>query len=314
MRIAMIGAGGLGGLYGGLLARSGLDVTFIARGRNLTALREHGLFVRRKSGEEIRVAVRATDDPREVGPVDLIWFCVKTYDLDAAARQALPLVGPETLALPIQNGVEAPEQLAEILGQEHALGGVGRAGATLIAPGQVEEKSDIAAVAFGEMEGGTSERTKRLATVLAQVGIEAALTPDIQADLWDKFVQACGIFGLDALLRLPESTYLEYPDTAALFRGLMQEVYDVGRARGVRLPEGTVERIFTRVRALFRHSPGFHSSMYYDILDGRPLEIEAASGAVVRLGRRYGVPTPLNFSLYAALAPFIAGTPVASSA
>jgi 2-dehydropantoate 2-reductase len=227
----------------------------------------------------------------------------------AAARQALPLVGPETMALPIQNGVEAPEQLAEILGHEHALGGVGRAGATLTAPGQVEEKSDVAAVAFGEMEGGTSERTERLAAVLTQAGIEAALAPDIQVDLWDKFVQACGIFGLDALLRLPESTYLEYPETAALFRGLMQEVYDVGRARGVRLPEDTVERLYTRVRALFQRNAGFHSSMYYDILAGRPLEIEAASGAVVRLGRRYGVATPLNFALYAALAPFAAGTP-----
>ena len=308
MRVAVVGAGGLGGLYGGLLARHGLDVTFIARGRNLETLREHGLFVKRKSGEEFHVAVRATDDPRDVGPVELIWFCVKTYDLEAAARQALPLVGPETMALPIQNGVEAPERLAEILGQEHALGGVGRAGATLVAPGRVEEKSDVAAVGFGELDGETSARTEHLAVVLKQAGIEAALMPDIQVDLWDKFVQACAIFGLDALLRLPESSYLQHTETAALFRGLMQEAYDVGRARGVRLPEDTVERLYTRIVTLFQRNPQIHSSMYYDILAGRPLEIEAASGAVVRLGRAHGVPTPLNFAVYAALRPFADGT------
>jgi 2-dehydropantoate 2-reductase len=307
MRVAVVGAGGLGGLYGGLLARSGLDVTFIARGPNLDTLREHGLSVKRKSGEEFRVAVRATDDPRDVGPVDLIWFCVKTYDLEAAARQALPLVGPGTMALPIQNGVEAPEQLAKILGPEHALGGVGRAGATLVAPGRVEEKSDVAAVAVGELDGGTSARMEHLAVLLKQADIEVALVPDIRVDLWDKFVQACAIFGLDALLRLPESTYLQHTETAALFRGLMQETYDVGRARGVRLPEDTVERLYNRIVMLFQRNPQIHSSMYYDILAGRPLEIEAASGAVVRLGRAQGVPTPLNFAVYVALRPFADG-------
>ncbi|HYF24960.1 MAG TPA: 2-dehydropantoate 2-reductase, partial [Baekduia sp.] len=145
MRVAIVGAGGLGGVYGGLLARAGLDVTFIARGRNLAALREHGLSLKRVSGEELRLPVRATDAPRVVGPVDLVWFCVKTYDLEDAARHARPLVGPGTMALPIQNGVEAPDQLADILGREHVLGGVGRAGGTQVAPGRVEEKSKQAA-------------------------------------------------------------------------------------------------------------------------------------------------------------------------
>ncbi len=126
MRVAVVGAGGLGGLYGGLLARGGLDVTFIARGRNLDALREHGLSLKLVSGEACTVPVRATDDPAEVGPVDLVWFCVKTYDLDDAARQAVPLVGPTTMALPIQNGVEAPERLAAALGREHVSGAPGR--------------------------------------------------------------------------------------------------------------------------------------------------------------------------------------------
>ena len=313
MRVAIVGAGGLGGLYGGLLARGGLDVTFIARGRSLAAIREHGLTVRLASGEEIHVPARATDDPRDVGPVDLVWFCVKTYDLDDAARQALPLLGPETMALPIQNGVEAPERLAAVLGREQVLGGVGRAGGTLTAPGRVEQKSARATVVFGELDGGTSARTERLARTLREAGLDPKLSTDVQADLWDKFVQACAIFGLDALLRVPAATYLRHVETAELFRGLMREVYTVGRARGVRIPDGTVERLWETLSPLFAANPGLHSSMYFDVVAGRRLEIEAASGAVVRLGRECGVPTPLNFAIYAALKPFADGTPVARS-
>jgi len=163
MRVAMVGAGGLGGLYGGLLARSGLDVTFIARGRNLEALREHGLSVTRKSGEAFQVTVRATDDPRDVGPVELIWFCVKTYDLEGAARQALPLVGAETLALPIQNGVEAPETLGEILGREHALGGVGRPGRRLSRQGGSRRSRTSRPSPSGSWTGGPARARSALA-------------------------------------------------------------------------------------------------------------------------------------------------------
>jgi 2-dehydropantoate 2-reductase len=309
MRVAMVGAGGLGGVYGGLLARAGLDVTFIARGRGLEALRRHGLSLKLASGEEWQIPVRATDDPREVGPVDLIWFCVKTYDLDDAARQAIPLVGADTMALPIQNGVEAPERLAAILGREHVLGGVGRAGGTLVAPGRVEQKSDRATVVLGELDGGTSARAERLGQVLRDAGIDARVHPDVLVDLWDKFVQACAIFGLDTLLRLPDATYLRHPETAELFRGLMREVYTVGRARGIRLPENTVERLWDTLSKMYAANPNMHSSMYFDILAGRRLEIDAANGTVVRLGRETGVPTPLNFAIYAALKPFAQGRP-----
>jgi 2-dehydropantoate 2-reductase len=309
MRVAVVGTGGLGGLYGGLLARAGLDVMFIARSRSVQTLREQGLQVRLSTGDEFHLPIQVTDDPHTVGPVDLVWFCVKTYDLEAAAHQAVPLIGPETMALPIQNGVEAPDRLAEILGRQHALGGVGLAGATLVAPGRVEQKGGSINVAFGELDGGTSTRTTDLARVLAGAGITPILSQDIQVDLWDKFVQACALFGLDSLLRMPDSTYLEHRETAELMRGLMQETYDVGRAHGVKLPADAVERIYTRVLGMLRHNPGMHTSMYYDILAGRRLEIEAASGAVVRLGRSYGVATPLSFAIYAALKPFAAGRP-----
>jgi 2-dehydropantoate 2-reductase len=307
MRVAIVGAGGLGCVYGGLLAHAGLDVTFIARGRNLTALRTSGLHLGLHSGEELRLAVRATEEPRAVGVVDLVWFCTKTYDLESAARQAAPMVGPDTMVLPIQNGVEAPGQLAAMLGARHVLVGVGRAGGTLIEPGRVQQKSATADVTFGELAGGTSARTERLHGVLAKTGVRATLRADAVVDLWDKFVQACAIFGLDTLLRVPESTYLRHAETAELFRGLMQEAYAVGRARGIDLPEGTVDRLFERIRSGFESNPGMHSSMYYDILAGRRLEIDAANGAVVRLGREVGVATPLNFAIYAALKPFGAG-------
>jgi 2-dehydropantoate 2-reductase len=309
MRVAMVGAGGLGGVYGGFLAQAGLDVTFIARGRGLEALRQHGLNLKLASGEEWQIPVRATDDPREIGPVDLIWFCVKTYDLDDAARQAIPLVGADTMALPIQNGVDAPERLAAVLGREHVLGGVGRAGGTLVAPGRVEQKSAQATVVLGELDGGASARTERLAQLLREAGIDARVHPDVLVDLWDKFVQACAIFGLDTLLRLPDATYLRHPETAELFRGLMQETYAVGRARGIRLPENTVERLWGTLSKMYAANPNMHSSMYFDILAGRRLEIDAANGTVVRLGRESGVPTPLNFAVYAALKPFAQGRP-----
>ena len=313
MRVAMIGAGGLGGVYGGLLARGGLDVTFVARGRNLAALREHGLTLKLTSGQELQLPVRVTEDPLEVGPVDLVWFCVKTYDLEDAARHALPLVGPETLALPIQNGVEAPDRLAAILGRERVLGGVGRAGGTLVAPGRVEQKSAQATVVFGELDGGTSPRTERLERVLREAGLDPRLSADVQVDLWEKFVQACAIFGLDTLTRLPGATYLRYPTTAELFRGMMREVYAVGRARGVRLAEGTVERIWDTLSKTYATNPTMHSSMYFDVCAGRRLEIDAACGAIVRLGREVGVPTPLNFAVYAALEPFADGAPAAGA-
>ena len=314
MRVAMVGAGGLGGLYGGLLARAGLDVTFIARGRNLAALRERGLTLKRLSGEELRLPVRATDDPGEVGPVDLICFCVTTYDLEDAARHALPMVGPATMALPIQNGVEAPDQLAAILGREHALVGVGRAGGTLVAPGRVEQKSAQATVVFGELEGGVTARAERLERVLREAGLDPRLSADVRVDLWEKYVQACAIFGLDTLTRLPGATYLRHPETAELFVGLMREVYAVGRARGVNLRAGTVERIWDALSTMYAGNPEMHSSMYYDVVAGRRLEIDAASGALVRLGREAGVPTPLNFAVYAALQPFAAGAPSGGAA
>ncbi len=157
--------------------------------------------------------------------------------------------------------------------------------------------------------GNLEDITRRAERVLREADLDPRVSDDIEAELWDKFVQACAIFGLDTLLRLPGATYLRSPETAELFLGLMREVYAVGRARGVRLAEGTVERLWSSLSALYASTPGMRSSMYFDVVAGRRLEIEAASGAVVRLGREAGVPTPLNFAIFAALKPFADGAP-----
>jgi 2-dehydropantoate 2-reductase len=288
-----------------LLARDGRDVTFIARGRNLDALREQGLTISLLSGEVLRVAVQATDDPRTVGTVDLIWFCVKTYDLVAAAHHALPLVGGGTMALPVQNGVEAHEQLGAILGREHVLGGVAPPGATLVAPGRVEQKSARVRVIFGELDGSGSERAEHVHQLLTKAGIEAIVSPAILVALWEKLMQAWAVFGLNCLLLLPLGRIVTEPTVSELFRGLMREAADVGRARGVPIAAEAVERLWEDTVGLAAGNPDLHSSMYFDMVAGRPLELEAMGGAVVRLGREACVLTPLSFAVYAALTPHL---------
>jgi 2-dehydropantoate 2-reductase len=308
MRIAMMGSGGLGAFLGGLLAQAGEEVTFIARGANLEALRTGGLTVKRPACDDLHLDVRATDDPGELGPVDLIWFCVKSYDLDAAAHQAAPLVGPATAALTIQNGVEAPERIAAALSGAAVLGGAVLGGATLIAPGIVEQKTARLPVKLGEPLGGVSPRAERLQRVLLAAGIDAEASPDIRRELWEKFIYTC-VAGLCTLARLPVGAIVDRPETAELARGIMAEAEAVGRARGIALEDGTLDRLFQRLQTVAATSPAMHPSMYFDLVQGRRLELDALNGAVVRMGRESGVPTPLNFAVYAALGAYAEGPP-----
>jgi 2-dehydropantoate 2-reductase len=308
MRIAMMGSGGLGAFLGGLLAHAGADVTFIARGANLQALRMGGLTIKRPASDDLHLDVRATDDPRDVGPVDLIWFCVKSYDLDAAAHQAAALVGPETVALTIQNGVEAPERVAAVLTGAAVLGGAVLGGATLVAPGIVEQKTARLPVKLGEPLGGMSPRAVQLQQVLLAADIEAEASPDILRELWEKFIYAC-VAGLCTLARLPVGPIVDRQETAELARGLLAEAEAIGKVRGIALEDGTLDRLFRRLQTVAATSPGMRPSMYFDLVQGRPLELDALNGAVVRMGRELGVPTPLNFAVYAALSAYAEGPP-----
>ena len=308
MRVAIMGSGGLGGLFGGLQARAGHNVSFIARGANLKALRENGLTVQLHD-EEFHLDVQATDDPGEVGPVDAVWFCVKTYDAEAAARQIGPLTGPETIVLPLQNGVGTAEKLAALVGESHVLGAVNRGGATLVSPGVVAAKGLRRELMLGEPRGGSSERTQRLADSLVAAGIDVQLSPRIEVEIWDKFVVACLTLGLCALMRLPIAQILANPETAAFGEGILLEAEAVARAKGIELPTGTSQRWLQYLHERVRANPAVAGSMYFDLMQGRRLELEALNGAAVRLGRELGVPTPLNFAVYAALLPYVDGPP-----
>ncbi len=305
MRIAMLGSGGLGAFYGGLLARAGEEVTFVARGANLAALRTEGLTVRLLPEGEFHLRVRATDDPREVGSVDLVWCCVKTYDLDGAARQMTSLVGSETMVLTVQNGVDAPERVAALVGPGRVLGGVALGGATLEGPGVVVQKTATRGpIVFGELEGGVTSRTERLRDTLRAAAILAEVHADIRVAIWEKLIMLGAGLGLSALTRLTYRAMLDCPETRELLHGVMREMEAVARARGVRLPDGSAERLF---EAASRFPGDFRGSMYFDLVHGRRLELEDLNGTVVRLGRELGVLTPLNFAVYAALKPYAAG-------
>lgn len=310
MRFAIVGSGGLGCLFGGLLARAGVDVTLIARGANLAALRERGLDVTLLGQDSFHVDVRAAADPAEVGPVDAVLFCVKTYDVEPAARQALPLIGPETLVLPVQNGVEAAGQIGAIVGEDHVVpAGVGVTGATLERPGMVVQKSPHVRITFGPDPATEGRRAERIRDVLIAAGVEATVSPDVEREIWEKFVFTLAGLGFMTLTRLSLGQTVACPETVEVVRGLMAEGVAVGQARGAPVADDAAERALGRMRAVAAANPDARGSMYFDLLAGKRLELDAINGAVVRMGRRLGIPTPLNLLVYGALKPYENGAP-----
>ena len=307
MKVAVMGSGGLGSYFGGMLAKAGLDVTFISRGQNLEALRSQGLTVRQLDGSEFRIPVNATDDPAGIGSVDLLWFTVKTYDIEAAASQVQPLIGDETVVLPLQNGVEAAERIQNVIGEGHVLGGVCSGGATLLSPGVVEAKVPRIRVLLGELAGGTSSRTENLIETLVQAGVAAELSSDIRVEIWQKFIAACMSLGLSSLIRLPFGPMFQHEETRALARGVMEEAAEVARAEGVNLPQDAAAKAYALFESLAKESPEVRGSMYFDLIQGRRLELDGMNGVVLRLGRKHGIPTPCNFVVVAALQPYAAG-------
>jgi 2-dehydropantoate 2-reductase len=299
MKIAVMGSGGIGGYFGGLLARAGEDVTFIARGAHLEAIRKNGLEVKSVAGD-FHVRARATHDPAAVGPVDLVLFCVKGYDTDAAGLQIRPMVDPKTVVLCLQNGVDNEERLAAILGENHVVTGVVHILSTISAPGIINQTAGPRSLTFGEKDGLVTPRADRILAALKGAGIQAELSPQIQVDLWEKFLFICAQGGVTALARLSIGEILTCSETAALYRSVMEEVALVGRAKGIPLPADAVDRALTFARGL---QPGMRSSLAHDLSQGNRLEVETLAGTVVRYGREAGVPTPFNFAIYACLKP-----------
>ena len=315
MRIAVQGAGAMGLYLGGLLARAGEDVTIVARGATLEALRTRGLIVKSQRFGELAVPVQTLDATtlmrpegaaEPIEPVDLILFCVKTYDTHAAAEGIRALVGPNTVVLSVQNGVESAERIAQVVGPDALLGGVAQLSATLEAPGVVIGRAEPAILRFGELAGGVSERTTRLAPVFSRAGIVAELETAIRRAIWEKFIFICALSGVTALTRLPLGPLLRHEETRALLRGALDEVAAVARAQGIALTDDVAERMFDRLAGF---GADLRGSMAYDLNNGKRLEVDALNGTVARLGQRLGVATPINAVIAAALAPYRDGPP-----
>jgi 2-dehydropantoate 2-reductase len=306
MRIAVVGAGGIGAPLGASLASAGQDVTFLARGAHLAAVRANGLRVEGDRGETVVRPAQVTDDPAAIGQVDLVLFCVKLWDVEAAGERILPLIGSETSVIPLQNGIDASERLLPILGAEHVLGGVAMVTGSIVAPGVVRQTGKHHRVVFGELDGQITARAERIRKVCQGAGIEAVLSDDIQRARWEKFIVLVALSGLCALARQPVGGLRDDPDIAPLLDDAMHEVVGVGRACGVRLAPDALEPLRAFVRDV---PPGLTPSMAVDLRAGNRLELRWLAGKVVELGAAHGVPTPVNRVVYAALKPYANGAP-----
>jgi 2-dehydropantoate 2-reductase len=300
MRIAIFGTGGVGGYFGGRLAAAGEDVTFIARGPMLKALIERGLRVDSIKGDFTVGRVRATDHPSTVGHVDVILACVKAWQVPEAAEAMQAMVGPGTIAIPLENGLEAPEQLAAALGREHAGGGLCGIVSFIAGPGHIRHTGVEPFVNFGELDNSPSERLTRLRDAFTHAGVQADIPPDIHRSMWTKFLFIAVLSGIGAAARVPVGLWRMVPETRALATGALQEIVAVAAARGVTLAPDAVARTLERFDSL---PPDSTASMQRDVLDGKPSELDSQLGAAVRMGRTSGVPTPIFDALYAALLP-----------
>ncbi|HEY4174698.1 MAG TPA: 2-dehydropantoate 2-reductase [Rhodopila sp.] len=306
MRIAVIGAGGVGGAFGAALAKAGADVTFVARGAHLKAMRENGLRVEGGRGEILISPVQATDDPASIGPVDYVLFCVKLWDVESAGEAIKPLVGPTTAVIPLQNGIDSAERLIPILGARAVMGGVAQISATIAAPGVVRQVGTFMRLIFGELEGGKSARGETFLALCQKAGFDATHSDQIMTELWMKFILLATNAAITAATRTPLGILREDPDINPLFARAAAEVAAVGRAKGVKLPDDATERTVGFTNSA---PPTMMASMAHDLIRGNRIELPWLSGKVVSLGRELGVPTPVHEVLYAVLKPFVNGKP-----
>ena len=299
MRIAIFGTGGAGGYFGARLAQAGEDVVFIARGQHLQAIRDHGLQVDAPKGSFV-VSTQATDNPADAGVVDVVIVGVKAWQVPGAAHAIRPMLGPETVVLPLQNGVEAASQLESVVGGSRVLGGLCGTVSFVVGPGRIRSVGETNFVKFGELHGSASERAERLKEMFLRAEIRAEIPRDIQAALWEKFLFVVSWGGVGAVARAPIGVLRQLPETRLILEQAMREIFDVARARDVDLSQEIVAKTMAFVDSL---APGATTSLQRDIADGKPSELEAWNGAVVRLGREAGVTTPLHSVLYSCLRP-----------
>jgi 2-dehydropantoate 2-reductase len=304
MRIAMMGAGGVGGYFGGRMAAGGCDVTFIARGRHLAAIHEHGLRIEsRDLGDSIVYPANATDDPADVGVVDYVIVGVKLWDTAAVGRAILPMVGSETTVLSLQNGVECDETLAGVVGADHLIGGVAFIASSIGAPGVIKHIGTMQRVVLGERAGGSSPRVAALYEAMLKGGINAEISDNIERTIWEKFVFLVGLSATTTTLRTTLGPVREKSQSREMLLEIMRETVAVGRARGIDLPEDYAEDRLAFADGL---PVDMTSSMHHDLEAGNPLEVAWLSGAVARFGTELGVATPVNQRVFDQLEQFAA--------
>jgi 2-dehydropantoate 2-reductase len=304
MRIAVMGAGGVGGYFGARLAKAGHEVAFIARGRHLAAMRQNGLAIRSALGD-IRISRPVvTDDPATLGWSDVVFFAVKLWDTEAAAAAISPLLAGGGVVIPFQNGVESIERVGAVVGAGQVMGGVAYIAAKIAEPGVIAHTGTMAQLRFGPVAPVQQAAATALAAACKGAGVDAEIAADIRQALWMKFVFLVALSGLTSVARQPIGVIRADPDLRATFESAMREVRAVGRARGVALAD---EFIAEQMRFADTLPAEMKSSMLNDLEAGNRLEAPWLSGAVARMANEMGVPAPVNATLYAALKPYSAG-------
>ena len=308
MRIAVMGAGSIGSYFGGMLALAGHQVALIARGENLAAVENHGLRI--QTDDELLTipcgdCLSAANDPDAVGPVDLALITVKTYQNALAVPAMQPLVDNNTTVLCLQNGIDSYQAAAEVLGADKVLPGAAYIEAARMGPGMVKQSGSVVRIAFGETDGNDSQRGRTIRQVLSEAGINVQFSHDIRQVLWTKFLFIATMAGATSLARETMAEIMPRPEWRQVIVGCMKEIEKVARASQVALAPDIVESTVAYIEGDLED---MHASMHADIMAGRPLELEALTGAVIRAGRSAGIPTPINDVIYAALKPFAAGS------
>lgn len=300
MRIVIMGTGGTGGYYGGLLSRKGHDVTFIARGEHLAAIQRSGLQVKSVYDSFTISPAQATDEPAELGAPDLILFCTKTYSTDEAVEKMKPIVGAETTVLSVQNGIDAAERIGKVIGMQHMVAGATWISSAVEMPGIIKHMSDFRRIVIGELDGSRTPRVEAIYQAFKETGATAELSDDILKVLWSKFVFISAASAFGSLTRLPMAQYRSVPETRDLIIRLMREVEALGRSQGVRLDADVVEKALA---FMDQAGPKIKASMQLDVESGHRTELESMIGVIGRKGRENGVATPVADALYALLLP-----------
>ena len=302
MKFAIFGTGGVGGYFGGKLAQAGEDVTFIARGEHLKAIQKTGLRVDSILGNFVVQPAKATDDPAKVGTVDVVLVCTKAYSVPDAIEQIKPLMGENSFAVWLGNGIEPTDQLVKAFGQKRVIGGLTHISTFIAEPGYIKHVGIQPHIAIGELDRSHSARVDSLLKIFTSIPeIQADVPDDIRVAMWEKFIFIVGVGGVGAVTRQPMGVYRSVPETRTMLLKVLEEVVQVARARGITLDKDSAQRIL--MNEIDTKAAGVFASMQKAIMEGQPSELDNQTGAVVRMGRERNVPTPVNDFIYAALLP-----------